>query len=194
VSSVEGFQNRKFLGQFQIGNSVDNKIVFNDLSTGFNSFSNETSFSNVNVTGKLSINNSTTNLVTINNSNGENTITNKTTLTNDLNITDHQFIVKNGASNVITLNESVTGNNYFTGKLILSDNLNLISCKSITTTNGGTFTIRDLTTLLTLNLNTTPLNSNINLNGQNINLNGNLFINGYALGKGLINSGYYSQY
>jgi len=82
---------------------------------------------------------------------------------------------------VITLNESVTDNKYFIGKLILSDNLNLISGKSIITTNGGTLTIGDITTLLTLNLNTTPLNSNINLNGQNINLNGKVFINGYAL-------------
>jgi len=42
---------------------------------------------------------------------------------------------------VITLNESVTGNNYFLGKLILSDDLNLINGKNITTTNGGTLTI-----------------------------------------------------
>ena len=107
MSSIEGSRNTTFLGQFKITNGVSDKVTFNDNATGFNYFENESTFNNkvnindnVNIKGKFQLKNSSgTELVTINNNDGNNTISNKTILSNDLNILENkQLIIKNATS------------------------------------------------------------------------------------------------
>ena len=184
VSSIPGTQNTTFLGQFKIANGVSDKVVFNDNGSGFNTFSSDSYFSNVNVKGKLSIkNNNNNDLVIINDTNAG---------YNKINILDSQLIIKNGNSNAIVLNEAVTNNSYFLNKTVFSD-LNVINGQGIKSL-GDTLNIGDSTTLADLNLTTTTYDGAITLTASRINLNANIFINGVALVNGLINGPVFNQY
>ena len=88
--------------------------------------------------------------------------------------------------------KQVTGNNYFIGKSVFS-NLNIVNGQTINSL-GDTLNIGDSVSLANLNLKTTSLDGEITLSASKINLNGNVYINGFALAWGLINSQSYSQY
>ena len=137
-----------------INDGLYDQVVLNEAATNNNTFTGKTFFqSDTEVKGKMKIKNATTDLVVINDSDGYNTISNKT-IFNDLNIVNDQSINS------------------------LGDKLN----------------IGNVTTLSTLNLNTSATDGMITLSAIKINLAGTVYINNKLLSTGLVTGSFFSQY